>query len=277
MPWCATPPTAWCPTACAPRGTSRPATWLEAAGESEPLVLAEHYKLGGQKQKAIHFFTRACKQICERQRTDLHGAQRCLEAALDCGPTGPALTELQVLEADISFWMEDFARTIAVSERAPPEADRGERLLDPGGGQPHPDERARADAPRRRGRWATACWGSSPLPRPSASTVKRSPSLAPSTNGPATGASPWPCCERMAQVTQERLERDATSPTAGGTVGQGTDRVLLRCPSLAVPGDGRGAMEAFGKVGADRTSWHPRTLLGQVLAALGDVLQGRRR
>ncbi len=101
-------------------GHLRAGTWLEAAGESAPIVLAEHYKLGGQQQKAVYLFTLACKQNCERQRTDLQGAQRCLEAALACEPTGQTLTELQVLEADIAFWMDDFtAPSPSVDELLP--------------------------------------------------------------------------------------------------------------------------------------------------------------
>ncbi|MDY7229018.1 protein kinase [Hyalangium sp. s54d21] len=103
----------------------RAGEWLESAGESEPLVLAEHYKLGGQKQKALQFFTRACKQNCERQRTDMQGALKCLKAALDCEPTDQALIELQVLEAEISFWTEDFERTIAVGREVLPKLAEG--------------------------------------------------------------------------------------------------------------------------------------------------------
>ena len=45
---------------------------------------------------------------------------------MECEPTGAALTELQVLEADFAFWREDFARTIAVSQELPAEAGRGQ-------------------------------------------------------------------------------------------------------------------------------------------------------
>ncbi len=99
--------------------------WLEAAGESESLVLAEHYKLGGQKQKAIHFFTRACKQICEQQRVDLQGAQWCLKAAFDCGPTGQSLTDLQVLAAEVCFWMEDVKRAYTLFQELLPKLPEG--------------------------------------------------------------------------------------------------------------------------------------------------------
>ncbi|HLL00360.1 MAG TPA: protein kinase [Myxococcaceae bacterium] len=106
-------------------GHLRAGGWLEASGESEPLVLAEHYQLGKHRQKAIHFYIRACRQICERQRLDLQGAQRCLKAAYDCGPEEPALTELQELEADICFWMGDFTRSSSVSYETLPKLTEG--------------------------------------------------------------------------------------------------------------------------------------------------------
>jgi eukaryotic-like serine/threonine-protein kinase len=87
--------------------------WLERAGEPDLLVLAEHYRLGQQQERAVHFFTRAGERLFEQQ--DLLGAQRCLEAALACEPSGEALSGIQALQAAISFWMEDFAQSYAVS------------------------------------------------------------------------------------------------------------------------------------------------------------------
>jgi serine/threonine protein kinase/tetratricopeptide (TPR) repeat protein len=89
--------------------------WLEQAGEQEPLVLAEHYQLGQDKEKAAYFFTRAGERLFERQ--DVQGAQRCVEAALSCGPTGAALTALKSLEAGIAFWKQDFARSFEVGSQ----------------------------------------------------------------------------------------------------------------------------------------------------------------
>jgi len=86
--------------------------WLEKVGEQDPLVLAEHYQLGQDKQKAVFFFTRAGEQLFERQ--DLPGAQRCLEAALACEPQGEALTMLRALDVGMSYWRQNFTRSYAV-------------------------------------------------------------------------------------------------------------------------------------------------------------------
>jgi serine/threonine protein kinase/tetratricopeptide (TPR) repeat protein len=101
----------------------RAGSWLEQAGEQEPLVLAEHYQRGQNLQKAAWFFTRAAKRLIERQ--DLQGAQRCLQAALECKPKGELLSELRAVEAETSFWAEDFERAYAVGRQVRPELRPG--------------------------------------------------------------------------------------------------------------------------------------------------------
>ncbi|HLL03986.1 MAG TPA: protein kinase [Myxococcaceae bacterium] len=92
--------------------------WLEQVGEQDPLVLAEHYQLGQDRPKAAFFFMRAGEQLFERQ--DLPGAQRCLEAALACEPQGDSLVAVRALDAAISFWRQDFARAYAVGSEVLP-------------------------------------------------------------------------------------------------------------------------------------------------------------
>ncbi|HEX8705007.1 MAG TPA: protein kinase [Myxococcaceae bacterium] len=86
--------------------------WLERAGEQDPLVLAEHYQRGQQKERAVHFFTQAGDWLLERQ--DLLGAQQCLEAALALAPSGPALEGIQSLQGAVTLWMEDFEQFYTV-------------------------------------------------------------------------------------------------------------------------------------------------------------------
>jgi hypothetical protein len=91
--------------------------WLEKVGEQDPLVLAEHYQLGQDKEKAAFFFTRAGEQLFGQ---DLPGAQRCLEAALACEPQGSSLIMLRALDMVLSFWRQDFARSYAVGREVLP-------------------------------------------------------------------------------------------------------------------------------------------------------------
>ncbi len=106
-----------------PVGHRQAGTWLERAGEQDLLVLAEHYQLGQEREKAIHFFTRAGERLFERQ--ELPGAQRCVDAARACAPTGEQLTALRALDASIAFWLQDFARSYALGSAVWPELRPG--------------------------------------------------------------------------------------------------------------------------------------------------------
>jgi tetratricopeptide (TPR) repeat protein/predicted Ser/Thr protein kinase len=111
------------PDSLKPIGHRQAGEWLEQAGEQDPLVLAEHYLRGQEKEKAVLFFTRAGERLFERQ--DLPGAQRCVDAALACQPTGAPLTALRALEAAIAFWLQDFARSYALGSAVWPELRPG--------------------------------------------------------------------------------------------------------------------------------------------------------
>jgi serine/threonine protein kinase len=243
--------------------------WLEAAGESEPIVLAEHYQLGRQKQKALHFFTRACKQSCERQRSDMQGAQRCLEAALACGPTGQALTELQVLEADIAFWTDDFPRTLAVSNEVLPKLAEGSSswmqvvgnliLMN-----------AMAGRIQEAGALGQRLLSMEPAPEATAPYTEALAFL--------IGMYLW---SGHPELARPLLERQSQVALRGGTrddfaygwwcLGQGHLEYefgprLWRTRSLA-----EASVEAFGKAGADRNQLLSRALLVMVLEALGEL------
>ncbi|HYH95652.1 MAG TPA: serine/threonine-protein kinase PknK, partial [Hyalangium sp.] len=243
--------------------------WLEAAGESEPLVLGEHFKLGGQKQKAIHFFTRACKQSCERQRTDLQGAQRCLEAALSCGPTGQALTELQVLEAYIVFWMADFARTLAVSHEVLPKLPEGSAswiqvvgnliMMSSKSGRPHEAVALGRDLLRIE-----------PAPEANSTYSEALAFLGAMYQWTGQRSEALTVLERLAQISTRGAAHDSFALgwhcLTQGYFDYDLDARPWRCRTLAEEG-----MAAFGRVGADRNELVPRTLLGQALAALGEM------
>ncbi|WP_224366033.1 serine/threonine-protein kinase [Hyalangium versicolor] len=106
-----------------PLGHRRAGAWLEHAGEHDPWLLAEHYQLGQEKERAVHFFIRAGERLFEQE--DMPGAQRCLEAALECEPTGSPLAELRALEVLICFWREDFERGFNVGTKVQPQLPVG--------------------------------------------------------------------------------------------------------------------------------------------------------
>jgi len=106
-----------------PRAHQLAATWLEKNSEHDPLVLAEHYQQGQNKQRASYLFGRAAERLLEQQ--DAAGAQRCLKSALECEPTGVLRVELKAMEAIMAFWLEDFARAYALGRQVRPELTPG--------------------------------------------------------------------------------------------------------------------------------------------------------
>ncbi len=106
-----------------PLGHRLAGAWLEQAGETEPLVLARHYQLGGELARAVHFFIRAGERLFER--SDLRAAQQCLEAAMACGPEGADMVALRALDASIAFWSEDFERSFTAGSEILPRLTPG--------------------------------------------------------------------------------------------------------------------------------------------------------
>jgi serine/threonine protein kinase/tetratricopeptide (TPR) repeat protein len=260
------------PDALRATGHLQAGEWLEAAGESEPLVLAEHYKLGGQRLKAIAFFTQACKQSCELQRTDLQGALRCLKAALDCEPTGQALTELQVLEADISFWMDDVARNIAVSEAVLPQLVEGSTSWIQVVGNLIMMN-AKSGRPQEVVALSQRLLGIEPAPE---AIAAYSEALA------FVGVMyQWTGNRDGALIVLERLGQVARGGQALDPFAHGwwcANRASFECELAASPWGCRRVaeegMEAFGEVGAVRNQLVVLTVLGQALASLGELPRG---
>jgi tetratricopeptide (TPR) repeat protein len=243
--------------------------WLETAGESEPIVLAEHYKLGGQKPKALHFFTRACKQSCERQRSDLQGAQRCLEAALACGPTGPALTELQVLEADIAFWTDDAPRTISVSNEVLPKLVEGSSAWTQVVGNLMLMN-AMAGRLEEAGALGHLLLSIEPAPEATAAHIEALAFLSGMYQWTGQQNLALPLLERQAQLAMERGERDNFAYgwwcLGKGQFDHESGTHLWRSRSAATE-----SMEAFDKAGAYRNQLLARVLLVMVLGELGEM------
>ncbi|MDB4997031.1 MAG: protein kinase, partial [Myxococcaceae bacterium] len=85
--------------------------WLEEAGESEGVVLAEHFERGGLPARAIEWYRRATEQAIEGN--DLAVAMDRAEHAITCGATGEVLGGLRLLQAEACNWygeLEDAAR-----------------------------------------------------------------------------------------------------------------------------------------------------------------------
>jgi tetratricopeptide (TPR) repeat protein len=84
--------------------------WLEQQGEPDVLMLATHYQLGQQLERAVACYTQAAEQHFEQH--DLQGTLRCVEGALTCGVKGEAQIQLRALQAVVLFWMDQMPRAV---------------------------------------------------------------------------------------------------------------------------------------------------------------------
>ena len=77
-------------------------TWLEEAGEEDPMRLGEHFERGGAKARAATFYGRAALQSLEGN--DFVVAKLRATRAVEAGAVGPALGSLHLLLAEASRW-----------------------------------------------------------------------------------------------------------------------------------------------------------------------------
>ena len=90
--------------------------YLERMGESDALVLGEHYRRGGQRWQAASFYARAAARALEV--SDLEGARDCAERGIACGAAGEVLGTLRGAQAWASFWNGELASAHTVGSEA---------------------------------------------------------------------------------------------------------------------------------------------------------------
>src|SRR5262249_42045806 len=78
------------------------AGWLDAAGEKQPLVLAEHFERGGAPARAIPEDARAAEEALARD--DFAGARARAGRGVGCGAEGEELGRLRLLIAEAHNW-----------------------------------------------------------------------------------------------------------------------------------------------------------------------------
>jgi hypothetical protein len=109
-----------------PVGHRLAGTWLEQMGEGDVLVLATHYHLGEQPERAILFYTQAAERLFDLY--DLPGTMRCVEAALACGAEGGEFVQLRALQSMVAFWSDDLSRSLALGAEVVDALEAGSRL-----------------------------------------------------------------------------------------------------------------------------------------------------
>ena len=67
--WCARPRTRCSPRRTARSATAWPASGWSRQGSSDAMVLAEHFRRGGEPARAVRWYLRAAEQALQRQRS----------------------------------------------------------------------------------------------------------------------------------------------------------------------------------------------------------------
>ena len=79
--------------------------WLDSAGETDAITLAEHYHRGGDRERAVPGFQRVAEQALAADH--LKAAIDYAERAVDCGAHGETLGALRLIQAEASNWKND--------------------------------------------------------------------------------------------------------------------------------------------------------------------------
>jgi hypothetical protein len=83
------------------------ADFLERAGELDPLILAEHLELGGERERAAVAFSRAADRAISSNFLD--AALASADRGLACAPEPRIRGSLRAVQALAHFWRSDFA------------------------------------------------------------------------------------------------------------------------------------------------------------------------
>jgi len=99
------------------------AEWLTEVGESNPLLLAEHWDLGGEAEKALAGYRRAAEQALAGN--DFARVSACAKRARELGAKGELLGELLMLECDAIDWQGGHAAAAELAAEAAAEFPEG--------------------------------------------------------------------------------------------------------------------------------------------------------
>ncbi|HZF47557.1 MAG TPA: protein kinase [Polyangiaceae bacterium] len=90
--------------------------FLEGIGEREVILLADHYRLGGELSRAVKCYARAGEQAYDAGNMD--AALACIERGLGCGAAGEDRGELLSLQCLIKAFREQYEQILATGREA---------------------------------------------------------------------------------------------------------------------------------------------------------------
>jgi serine/threonine protein kinase/tetratricopeptide (TPR) repeat protein len=88
------------------RGHALAARWLEQNGEADPLVLAQHFELGGEPERAVQWYHDAAERALSGN--DFAGAIERAERAIQLGAGGEVLGQLSAICAEAHSWRGEY-------------------------------------------------------------------------------------------------------------------------------------------------------------------------
>jgi tetratricopeptide (TPR) repeat protein len=97
--------------------------WLEQVGEPDLLVLAEHFQLGQEPERASHLYTRAVEKHFGME--ELPQVLRWLEVAMISSTTSERSARLRVLRSCATLFSGDFERAFEIGQEVLPELKAG--------------------------------------------------------------------------------------------------------------------------------------------------------
>jgi hypothetical protein len=90
--------------------------YLEARGEPDALVLAEHFFQGQEQERAIHYFLEAAEQSHEAH--DMAEALKVAERGLGCGAEGERRGAFLSLQSAVYAWRQQYADVLTLGAEA---------------------------------------------------------------------------------------------------------------------------------------------------------------
>jgi hypothetical protein len=90
--------------------------WLEQHGESDALILAEHFDRSEDRGRAAQYYLRAADHAYSADDAD--AILLCVERGLGCGAEGELRVALLSLKAGVRIWQEQYAESIALATEA---------------------------------------------------------------------------------------------------------------------------------------------------------------
>ncbi|MCC6406570.1 MAG: AAA family ATPase, partial [Planctomycetes bacterium] len=90
--------------------------WLAAAGERDPLVLAEHFSRGQEPARALDAFHRAAGQSLDAN--DFATCLECSERALTCDPSAEVAGALRLMQSEALSWLGQHERALLQASEA---------------------------------------------------------------------------------------------------------------------------------------------------------------